>query len=440
MAVELISIIGIIAALVLLATLVMRGWNLFVVAILASTVVAITGKIDLYTALTGDYMTGWANFAKSNFLVFVAGALMGKVYDVTGAAKSIARLITSKISAKSAAVSIMLAVGVLTYGGISGYVVAFAVYPIALEVFRAADLPRRYIPAAIIFGSCTFSAVLPGNPQIGNVVLVKALGTTLTAGWVVGLVCGILFIVFGSLWLQKITTKAKSRGEHFELRASDVFEDETKELPSPIRALIPLAVTLIAINIKVDGQQIIKTEFGLTLGVFLAYLMMSKYHTNGETRMQLATDGIKNAIFATTTAAGIVGFGSVVKSAAGFSAIVDSISLIPGPDTVALAVATNVVVGVCGTASGGMAIAAPILMPIFTAGGMSLEVFHRIMRVSSTALDTLPHCGFVCLIANGVCGESHKEAYPTVFKLSVILPTFVTIVAIVLYAIFPNLP
>ena len=43
----------------------------------------------------------------------------------------------------------------LTYGGVSLFVVVFAVYPFAAEMFRQSDIPKRLIPGTIALGAFT---------------------------------------------------------------------------------------------------------------------------------------------------------------------------------------------------------------------------------------------------------------------------------------------
>ncbi|MEA4816655.1 MAG: GntP family permease [Lachnospiraceae bacterium] len=436
---ETISVIGMLAALVLLTVLVMKGVNIFVVAIAASLLVAITGGINIYDALKENYMTGFTGFVKNNFLIFLAGAFMGKAYEITNGAKSIARWIIKSVGPKGAAISVPIAIGILTYGGIAGFVVCFAVFPIALEIYREADIPRRFIPAAIIFGCCTFSGIGPGNPQVGNVVLVNALGTTLMAGAVVGFICTAVTLVVGLIILNKMIKKAKANGEHFVTRDTDKFNDDA-ELPNHWLALLPLIITLLAINVKIGGSTIIQTEYGVAIGAALAYVLLMKFRTDKMPLMDHVAGAVRNAITAVSNTSGVVGFGTVVKAAVGFPVVVNAITNIPGPPLVAVSIATTVIAGVCGSGSGGLGIAAPILAPIYTAQGISLEVLHRTMLVASSALDTMPHNGFVVTVTNGVCNETHKEAYMPVFWMTVITPAIATAVAIILFTLFPNWP
>ena len=436
---EIISILGMVIALVGLSLLVMKGVNIFIVAIAMSLVVALTGGINLYDALKTEYMAGFVGFIKNNFLIFLAGAVMGKAYEITGGAKAIARAIIRRAGAKNAALSVVLSTGILTYGGIAGFVVCFAVFPIALEIYRAADIPRRFAPGTIIFGCCTFSAIGPGNPQVGQVVLVNALGTSLMSGAVVGFIATAVTLVVGISWLNSMIGKAKKAGEHFIAKSMDHFDDQAM-LPNAWIAFLPLLLTLIAINIKIGGASIVPIEYGVALGAGLAYFLMRNYKTDRTSVLTHLGDGIKNAVSAVANTSSVVGFGSVVKAAVGFPAVISAMTSVPGPDLVAISLATTVIAGVCGSGSGGLGIAAPILAPIYTARGVTLAQLHRTMLVASSGLDTLPHNGFVVTVVNGVANETHHDAYMPVFWLTVITPVISTVVTIILFTLFPNWP
>lgn len=437
---EIVSIIGMIAALALLSFLVMKGVNIFIAAIASSLLVALTGQIDLYEALQTHYMGGFTGFFGSNFLIFVAGAIMGQVYEKTNGAKAIARLIINGLGKKAAIVAVPLAIGILTYGGIAGFVVCFAVFPIALEIYREADIPRRFIPGVIVFACCTFSAVGPGNPQVGNVVLQNALGTSLMAGATVGFIVTGVTLVVGVIILNIMVKHAWARGEHFVAKDTDRFDDDAV-CPNGWVALAPLVITLVGINIKVNGAQIIPTPFGVVIGAAIAYIVMRKYKVPEANVMDMAGNGIKNAITAAANTSGVVAFGNVVKAAVGFPVLCNAIENIPGPPLVAVALATTLIAGICGSGSGGLGIAAPILKPIFVDGlGVNINVLHRMMMLASTGLDSMPHNGFVVTVINGVCGETHKDAYMPVFWLTVITPLIATAVGIVLFTLFPNWP
>jgi H+/gluconate symporter-like permease len=114
------------------------------------------------------------------------GAIFGKLMDDSGSANSIARSVSGWLGPERAIVSVVLCCAVLTYGGVSAFVVAFAVFPIAAALFRSADIPKRLIPGTIALGAFTFTmSALPGTPAIQNAIPMPFFGTTAFAapGW-----------------------------------------------------------------------------------------------------------------------------------------------------------------------------------------------------------------------------------------------------------------
>ncbi|ERJ83352.1 citrate transporter [Peptostreptococcaceae bacterium oral taxon 113 str. W5053] len=435
-----ISIIGIIIAMIILVKLVMNGVNIFLIAFLCTAVVALTGKINIYEAYKEHYISGFVGFLKANFFVFLTGTLLGKAMEITNGAKSISKMLIKGLGAQKALIAIPLACGILGYGGVSAFVISFAVFPIALQVFHEADLPRRYIPAALCFGCSTFAMVAPGAPQIHNAIAANALGTDIMAGAVNGFIsCGFMLIL-GSIWLYKMIQKEKKKGAHFIPKENDVFEENPQEkLPNGFIALIPLVVTVLLINIKSGGKNIVHLESGLFIGTILTVLLMYKF-INVKTLSNEVGVAIKSSVFSITNTCAVVGFGSVVKASVAFPFVVNAMTNIPGPPVAGVAVGTMVIAGICGSASGGLGIASPLLGPVFMAKGIAATTIMRIMAISSSSLDSLPHNGYIVTVTNGVCNETHKDAYGAVFKLTVIVPLLATVLAVILFTIFPNLP
>lgn len=431
-----ISIIGIIAALALMIFLVMRGVNILLIALLCSAIVALTGQIGLYDALKNSYMEGFVYFFKNYFLIFFTGTLMGKMMEVTNGAKAIAKLIVRFIGADKALIAIPLACGVLAYGGVSVFVVSFAVFPIALEVFKEADLPRRFIPAALTFGCSTFAMVAPGAPQIHNVVPTQTFGTDLMAGAGVGFVSCAFMLVLGSVMLYRMVAKEKKNGAHFVAKEMDIFHDEGK-MPNGFLALLPLVLSIALINIKVGDKPLVPIEVGVFLGALAAFLLLNRYQDNKKIVANIG-EACKSSIFSISNTCAVVAFGFVVKAAVAFPYIVDGMLNVPGPALLGAALGTTVIAGITGSASGGLGIAVPILGPAFLAKGLAPAVLHRTMTIASASLDSLPHNGYIVTVTNGVCNETHKDAYMPIFWLTVFTPFLGTILAIVLFSIFPG--
>jgi len=439
------SLLGISVALFLVLYLIMKGVNIFVIVFGCVTIVALTGEIDLYQALKGHFMRGFVGFMQANYLIFLTGTLMGKMMEVTKGAKSIAHFLVKLFGTDKAIISIPLACGVLAYGGVSAFVVSFCVFPIALQIFKEADLPRRFMPGALCFGCSTFAMVAPGALQIHNSIPASFLHTELTAGWVVGTISCLVMLIIGCAWLSQIVNSAKKQGERFVAKPMDVFSAEKEDMPHWCLALIPLLVSVLLVNVKItdaEGKKvsIVFLESGLLIGSILAYALMHKYQDRDNSLMTNLTDSFKNSMGAIVNTCAVVGFGTVVQAAKAFPVVVDYVLNIPGPPLAGVAVAMNVIAGICGSASGGLGIATPLIAPIYLAKGISAAVIHRTLSIASSALDSLPHNGYIVTVTNGICNETHKDAYGAVFKLTVITPIIGTIVTVILFTMFPNWP
>lgn len=426
------SMIGLIGGLVLLIILTLRGMNLFISAPLCAVVVALCSGVPL---LTGDvnfvsaYMDGFASFVAAWFFMFLLGSMFGKFMEDTGAADSVARWIINKLGRKQAVLAVVLACAILTYGGVSVFVVAFSVYPMALSLFKDANLPRRFIPAALAFGSVTFTMTSAGSPEIQNWIPVKYLGTSPYAAWEVSLVVAVLMATFGYWWLRKIINRAVANGEQFEAREGDPILLERK-LPSPISGLIPLLVVLGLSFSFHDTLQQNALIVALLGGVIAIAIINFKHFHKPQTAIHEATTG---ALVAIGNTAAVVGFGSIAKITPAFDTAVNAMTSLPGNELVGAAVAVSVIAGLTGSASGGQAIALPEVGPHYMAAGVNPEQLHRIVSISSGALDSLPHNGYVVTTIRAICNEKHSAAYWAVAAVTVVVPLMGLAVAIGLF-------
>mgnify|MGYP001295777132 CR=1 FL=1 len=432
------SMIGLLGGLALLIYWTMRGMNLLVVAPVCALVVALLSGMPLFPQLVGEgeanlvgnYMNGFTGFVSSWFLMFLLGAIFGKVMEDSGAADSVSKWVVEKFGVKRAVLAVVAACAILTYGGVSLFVVAFSVYPMAVSLFKQANLPRRFIPAALAFGSVTFTMTSAGSPEIQNWIPIEFLGTSPYAGWEVSLIVAVFMMIFGYWWLQKMIAKAVAKGEQFQARADDPVVSD-KPLPHPVTGLIPLLVVLILAFIFHDGLKQSALIVALLGGVISAYLLNLKYFSDF---WKAVSDGTLGALIAIGNTAAVVGFGGVAKAVPAFQTIVDAMTHLPGSPLIGAAIAVSVIAGMTGSASGGQAIALPIIAPHYMDLGVNPEALHRTVAISSGALDSLPHNGYVVTTIRAICGETHRDAYPAVGALTVIVPAIGTALAVVLFS------
>jgi H+/gluconate symporter-like permease len=431
------SLFGLLVGLALLVWLTMRGMELLVAAPLCALLVALTAGFALFPQLaaegapsyTGAYMSGFVGFVQAWFFMFLLGSLFGKVMEASGAADSVATWIVARIGARHAMAAVVLACAVLTYGGVSLFVVAFSVYPMALSLFRVADLPRRFIPATLAFGSVTFTMTSAGSPEIQNWIPTKFLGTTPYAAWEVSLVVALMMGLGGYAWLQWMAKRAAAAGERFESRFDDPRVEE-RDRPAMWRGLLPLLAVLVVSFLLHDSLKESALIVSLGTGVLAAIALNWRFLAGrlGEA----ATNGALGALIAIANTAAVVGFGGVAKLTSGFQAAVDAMTSLPGEPLVSAAIAVSVIAGLTGSASGGQSIALPLVAPHYLDQGVDPAALHRVVSIASGGLDSLPHNGYVVTTVRAICREPYAAAYPAVAALTVVVPVLGTILAILL--------
>ncbi len=437
---QLMSLFGVLAGLALLMWLAMRNWNLLLAAPVCALLVALCSNLSLFpqtagagaASWLGSYMDGFSGFVTSWFFMFLLGALFGKMMEDTRAADSVAAALVRRFGMQRAALAIIIACAVLTYGGVSLFVVAFSVYPMALSLFRQADLPRRFIPATMAFGSVTFTMTSAGSPEIQNWIPIAYLHTTPYAGWQISLMVALVMAVSGYWWLQRLIRADLARGARFEMRADDPQAPDDRALPHPLFGVLPLLVVLLLSFWLHDSLKQSALVIALAGGLLAtAALNWTFLRQPG----QALSDGAVGALLAIANTAAVVGFGAVAKQTEGFQQVVSAITALPGSPLISAAIAVTLIAGMTGSASGGQAIALPLLAPHFLAQGVDPQALHRVVALSSGALDSLPHNGYVVTTIRAICKETHARAYWPMAAMTVAIPALGTVLAILLFMI-----
>lgn len=429
------SLIGLIGGLALLIFLTIRGMNLFIAAPLCALIVALTSGLPVFLGdgnFVTTYMQGFTGFIASWFFMFLLGALFGKFMEDTGAADSVAKWIVDKLGFHRAVLAVVLACAILTYGGVSVFIVAFSIYPMALSLFKDANLPRRFIPATMAFGSVTFTMTSAGSPEIQNWIPIKYLGTSPFAAWEVSFVVAVFMALFGYMWLKRMIGKAVANGERFEARKTDP-EIPVRDYPHPLTGIVPLIVVLVLSFTLHESLAQLALIVALGGGVLTLMAINFQHFHNLSEAVHLGTTG---ALLAIGNTAAVVGFGSIAKSTPAFQTTVEVMTQIPGNELIGAAIAVSVIAGLTGSASGGQAIALPLVGPHYMDQGVDPEELHRIVSISSGALDSLPHNGYVVTTIRAICGETHQAAYWPLAALTVVVPTIGLVMAITLFTLF----
>lgn len=429
------SLIGLIFGLAILIYLSLRGISLFLTTPLCALLVALTGDIHMFGSggYVQGYSAGFAAFFRDWFLMFLLGSMFGKLMDSSGAADSVANWIVSRLGRKHAALSVVAACAVLTYGGVSVFIVAFSAYPMAHSIFRDADIPHRFIPAALAFGSVTFTMTSAGSPEIQNWIPIKYLGTSPYAAWEVSLVVAIFMAIVGSMWLNRMIKRAKANNEGFGVSKNEAREltaDQLAELPHPLASVAPLLIvfltTFLFQSVLKENALIVSLMAGCTS------LSMINFRRLKDNVTEILDDGSYGALMAIANTSAVVGFAAVVKLSPAFALVVSAVTNMEGSELVGAAIAITTVAGITGSASGGQTIALPELAPHYLDAGVDPSHLHRIAALSSGMLDSMPHSGYIVTTIRVICKETHQSAYWPLFGVTTILPIFGLILALIL--------
>ncbi|WP_202410060.1 MULTISPECIES: GntP family permease [Halobacillus] len=421
--------ISILIGLALLMLLAYLGWSIIWIAPLVSGIVAILSGMDILPAYTDTYMQGFVDFAKDYFPIFLFGAIFGKLMEDTGAAQSVAHKISSVIGKKRAILGMLLSAAILTYGGVSLFVVVFAVYPLAVAMFREANVSRKLIPSTFVLGAFTFTmTALPGTPQIQNIIPINTFKTDTMAAPILGIVAALIMAVGGYFYLKFREKQLNNKDEKFTEPEGDnqVKSVNEEELPNWILSTIPLIAVVLTLNLF-D----ISILAALLIGIILIMIFNWKDYKDF---IKAINGGASGSVMATINTSAAVGFGTVVTASPGFDSVKDLIFSIPLSPFFSEAFAVSLLAMITGSASGGMGIALEALgqeyYNIAVDQGLSLEAFHRITSVASGA-SILPHNGALLTLFT-VTGLTHKDSYKDVFVVGLLIPMIATIAIIFL--------
>ena len=428
------GILVLLLALLLFGLLAFKQINALILAPLVTIFVIVCSGMPILTSLKELFMPAASAYVTSYFLVFFVGALFGAVYQHTGAAESISKTLAGLCKGKFVAPIIMTITGILTYGGVSGFVVFFVIYPIALNMFKEANLTRRLIPGAISAGCWTWSMYGPGSPSIQNVIGMNSLGTPSTAALVPSVIAAVASYVLIFLWLEMRSRNFTKKGItfndstlKFQLSPEEMAMDEDKDLPNFWIAMIPIIAILVSFN----GFKL-PVETAVFLGVALATILMWKRVGTINGWIAVFNEGAANSGVSILNTAIVVGFGGVVKQTQGFTDLVEVLKTLNMPALVFVMITVAICAGACGSASGGMGVAFNALTDTYIALGANLEHVHRIAAIAAGTLDSLPHQGAQITLL-GICKLTHGEAYFDIFVTQIVIP-FISCFVFIIFA------
>ena len=466
------GLFGILLGLALLIWLAYRGWSILLLAPAAALIAAAFAGGPLLAYWTQTFMDSASRFVAQFFPLFLLGALFGKLMEDSSSVSTIARFMTERLGSARAILTVVLAGALVTYGGVSLFVAFFVLVPMAQELFRTAGIPNRLIPPAITLGTSTFTmSALPGTPAIQNAIPMPFFGTTPLAAPGLGIIASAIMAAFGLWWLGRAAVQARRKGEGFgpgsAVTIDEVAEDETvrqrattarefdppevhhgrpsREAPPIIFAVLPLVV-VVSVNVlmslvvlpQLDVSFLAEERFAATslsavagvwsvvTALLAAILTVVAINWQRLPALRETMDSGANAsVLPVLSVASLVGFGAVVAAVPAFDIVRDWVLSIEGGPLVSLAVATNLLAALTGSASGGLTIALDALGNTYTRlaveHGIDPSLLHRIAVMSAGTLDSLPQNGAVVTLL-AVCGSTHRESYFDIVMAAIVGP------------------
>ena len=425
-----IGLIGIIAALVFLTVAVYKGWSILYSSIISVIIIALTNSLNLYEALTVNFVSSFTSYAAAYFILFCEGAMLGKLYDASGAAWKIGKTVVDKCGTKFAIVGYMAVAAILEYGGISTFVICFVLLPLAKPIFKQTKTPWYMWPAITIVPIIGPELMTPGGLQSHNIIPTKILGTNLMAAPLMGTVFTIIYFAVCGLYIAwELKRAQKVEWKRNYLPPVDESENESghENAPSMVASVVPILAGILLINFAN-----LKPIYGLGLSVILCIILFYRHIEKGK-MISTLNEGFSNGVMPLIMVTVVVGIAQVVAQTDAFDVIKSQLLTFSSTSKVATAFSvvgiTNIMALICGSASGAIAMTLEMFSDAWIAAGLSPEWIHRIVVTASGGFDTVPWNSFVVLILT--MGKlDHKHSYMPIFWVSLVAPILIALLGV----------
>lgn len=458
------GVFGIILSLLLLMYFAYRNVSVLLLApACALLAVLLDGQHPLLATYTQVFMSSVGQFVRDFFPIFLLGAVFGKLMEDSGAAARIAELIVKVVGLRQTMLAIVLSCAVLTYGGVSLFVVVFAVFPLSRSLCRSADIPGRLIPAAIALGSFTFTmTAMPGTVQIQNQIPMQFFRTNSFAAPGLGCIGSGIMLSLGMLWLNSRVSRARLRGEGFgalHTSAEKAVPVDAAEKPSQVRVWTAFAPVICVVGLNFlfsrylipawNTDYLAEEQFGRTdvtrvlgtwstiMSLCCALAVTAALHFRSAERLKKSlAAGAASSLLPMFNTASEYGYGNTIRILTGFAVVRSAVTgLAPGNPLISEAVSVNILAAMTGSASGGLSIALKTLGDTYyergLAAGIDPQLLHRIASMSCGGLDSLPHNGAVITLLL-ICGVTHREGYRDIAVVSILFPLLATLTVLML--------
>ncbi|MCF1676614.1 MAG: GntP family permease [Tetragenococcus halophilus] len=424
---ELLGILGLALAIMVIIYFSFKGLSIVISAPLAAIVAILCNRMDFFSSLIGtenSFMSGLAGFLINNFAIFLLGAILGQYMDKSGATQTIAEVLLKKIGIKSpyrVLVALTIIGSVLTYGGISIFIVFFTLIPLARPIFQKLDINWQLVSIPLFLGAGTYTmSMIPGTPSIQNAIPTTELNTTLTAAPLLGFSATITILIFGFWYMKYELNKSIKKGETFysylgkkanNMENNQDTSEKTLTKPSFITSILPLMLLIGVILLFSNVANIML--IALTMAIVCCALVFKRYL--GDQKVVL-NNGANGAVGSSFGAASAVAFGSVLTNAPTFAIVQESLTNMPGPALLTLGIITALLSGVM-AASGAIGTVVTQFAQPYLDMGIPAAVIHRVVVIGGGVLTVVPQSGAV-IAFNSISGLDFKHGFKQAFIVS----------------------
>ena len=411
---EIISVIGMVLGVAVLIYLTFKGVNGFVASLVGSVIVIVSSGLPFWGTLTGTY-----------------AASLGSTF---GAAESIANFLFAFLGVKATVAGTLIITFLLAYGGVNAFIIIFAVYPVAVPMFRKANVSKLLMPAIFLYGAVVLNVVTPGAPSMLCIALSEKLGVTTFAAPTMAIVLLVVAFGFGIFYFTWASNSLRARGIGFVASESDAEliagSTSGKELPPIHLAILPYIV-IIVLKLVLANSMSASDGINTAMGVGAIVLIITNYkYLKGHIVQDLVT-GFTSSINPLLLTAALMGFASVVNACAGFQYFMNFAMMLADKMNpyISAVIVTNVFSGITGASLSGTQIFCSTMADQFMSlGTVNPQALYKVVGMAAMGMDTLPHCPTFVMEAQ-VCGVTTKESYPHVLVMTVITPIALALIA-----------
>jgi len=442
------GIIGIIVGMAVLIYGAYKGISTIILAPLCGFLIALFNGMPLLDTFTKTMLDGVCIYVKAMLGPVLMGCIIAALYNKSGAALSIANALYDAFTVKArkraaageqvvmspvlAIITIFVIGTVLAYSGMNPVVLMFILFPIAMDLFSKANMPREMGPGVVLGALATAACSMPGTTSDQNIIAVQMLGTTPMAAAIPGFIGGAFVIILNIIILNVISKKEIAAGRTFTAPPSGMQRPDRKT-PHWAVSVLPLLVTLITFN--AFGWNVL---ICMSLSIILALILFYNYY-DGLGGLKALLEPVGNQATMLVLQVGLLGsIGAVVAASPAFPVMTKALlnMNVPGLFKVVLAVA--LITGACGSGPAGLSATLPYMSKSFAQIGISMNALHRVSVFASQTLDTLPtNPGYI--IATGICEVPIHDSYKYVFISTVLNTTITALLVATILTIFPGL-